>query len=434
MNNEFTELRPERVQVNAKAILMQCISKAWLIVVCTMVCAVALASVMYVKDLQDYEEVISNIEEESNSVVVDKYLLLRNRVQQLENYGAKSIILSINPEKVYQGRIQFYIEADSAVQTDIAYALVNYVTNKTLAIKLGETGLFEHADYVYEIVSAGVTGAVNGMPTGIVNLYVWADSEANCLKYMESVKTIFQDYSDKLQISVMPHKLTVVQEEVICCYLQELYTIQANYVQARTTAEAEFKAYRNSLTELQKLQIATALDEEWEDVQVTQPQISVKYIVLGGAVGFVLAIGIIILMVALGGKIQTEEGIADTYGIVNFGSLKKNSQQLDVVVAHLQLFSQKNAYQKIGFVSTRDVWNNVQVTALKEQLKEKGVVCEFCGNITADPNALSCVVNQDAIVMIEELGETSAKRVGKQVALCEQLKVSVVGYFTVSKW
>lgn len=438
MKFEVNKLRVDEIEINIENIIKQCIKRVGIIIACAVVFALLVPGLIYVKDMNAYNsgaEEPAEIElSDAEQAGIEKYQYLKSKVEQLRAYGENAMVLKLDYENVYQGRLQFYVDAEEDAQFDIAYVISNYINSGAVAKEVCALRTLESTTYISELFGAEVSGISSGVTSGIVNFRVWASSEEECQSYIAITKEILDEFSRELNTTMAKHSLKLVEEKVIVGYSSEVDSKQSGYVERMNTAIANLDAHAETLTDLQK-QVIEREDnpQENEPVTITAPSFSIKWVVVGFVLGAVAAVGVIVLYVVFGGRLQTEQELLRRFDISHFGSLKtkEDSKRIDIVSARLGSCLEKAGRKEIALIGTTKEIRTEGVIALTEELKARGIKCELLGNILTEKEAFEAMKEKDCVVFVETIGQSVVKEIYEESMVCIDAQVEVIGYISV---
>lgn len=436
MKFEVNKLRSDEIEINIENIIKQCIKRIGIIIICAVVFALIVPGLVYVKDLNAYNSRTENQEQpelsDAELAGVSTYKVYKNKVDQLKNYGKNALVLKLDYENVYQGRLQFYVDAEEDVQFDIAYVIANYINAGNLAEKLYKQESLDATTYADEIFGAEVSGAKDGVPSGVVNFRVWASGKEECERYVSLVKKALTEYDKTLNSTMAEHTLEVVSEEVILGYVYEVEAKQNIYAENYAEAVENLEAHAATLTEVQ-LQAIQNADASQKDDAVVTPSFSIKFAIVGFVLGAILAVGCIVLYIIFGGKLQTEQELLKRFNISHFGNItcKNAEEKVGIVCARLAANLENSKRTEVALIGTAKELSSDAIVKLQNALKDCGIKCEIIGNILTDKAAFEAMKKKECVVLVETIGKSVIKEIYEESMVCIDSKVEVVGYISI---
>lgn len=451
MKFEHEEMCVDEIEISVKNILAQCIKKAGVILISMIFVAILLPALFYVMDLKQYNEAVLNSATETelsdeDYLIIDRYLLTKERIEFLEEHKEASRIYDMDFNNVYQGKVQFFVDANSEDTIAIADAIANYVRNKAFSEQLSQQVASINEKYAYELVS--VSDSVT--ETGIVNVSIYAPDEKECKEIVNAIKNVLNEYSILLNSTMGAHELCVVGENYYVGYVDDVYRMQSNYIVNMQTAMAELETYNSTLTATQKKAIAQILDDMVEVDEVPKPQFKILYAAIGGVAGLILGCGMVIVLTVFTGKLQSEKELTKRLNIEYLGSVrlgkkgrkekfidkyiyKSDSYEKEVgaIVARIKMKMKECSTNTINMINVCDTSNSGAMDEIKRMLEENGITCEIIGNVVEDVVALSKLDDRNDLILVEKIGKSRVKDIYEEATICLNLNVTVVGYISV---
>lgn len=454
MKFEQQEMCVDEVEISIKNIIAQCINKLGVIVVSTLVFAIMLPVLFYYIELTEYNNQMqdSDVVEEltdDDLLIIDKYLFAKDRMEFLDEYKEKSLILEMDYNNVYQGKLQFHVAAKDEIKDDIANAIQNYINNACFAEALSKKVESVDVKYAYELVTA----KVSEYPSAIVNVYVYATNAEECNDIAAVIKEEVNNYSLSLKTVIGDNVVAVIGENYCCGYVDDVYRMQSNYIQYVQTALSEIDTYEATLTPIQKNAIPEMEEDDLVNSskdEMVKPTFSVVLLLLGVCVGLVFGVAIVILLTIFNGKLQSEKELAKRLNIEYLGNVrigKKNKvnglvdkyvykikcdeKEIDSLCARIKYSLKDSTTKKINIISTCEDFNNIMSNELENNLKLQGIECEIIGNIVDDVEAFKAIEGKDNIILVEVIGKSSVKEIYEEATICLNTNAPVIGYISI---
>ena len=443
--------------------------KLW--IVCAVLFAILLPGVKYAKDARTYHAAQQPKEQQQESDVVftseeeqqiEDVKSLKLLMEKNSDYMQNSILMNIDPYQEQLMELQYYIDSD-------------YVTNYTRDNKL---------DYTSAITNAYVDYIVNGLDQKsiwkevdtktdnkylaelVTAVYTSNNTFSVKVKYtdkkaLERVAKEIQNVLNKRQPDIAEniggHKLVLVSEN---------YQVKADRDLANSQNEVSnlIKSYRDQINtlktamteeQLNELEREEALDSDEEkdtaEVQALAPVFSKKYIVLGFVMGLFLAALYLVCIAVLSNKLQAAEELVRFYKLRQFGivtkeqrtkgitgillRLKYRNQKLLTPEASLQMATSnvelycKN--QKITnlFLTGSEIEHIDRnwITAITENLKNKGIQVVYGENICYDAAAMREASEAGHVVLIETTDVSIYQEIEKELRMLKDWNVDIIG-------
>jgi hypothetical protein len=175
----------------------------------------------------------------------------------------------------------------------------------------------------------------------------------------------------------------------------------------------------------------------------------VKNVILGGAVGVVLACVWLAGVQLVNSKVACADRMARHFGLVHFGSVR-SSRCIFPVLAQRLMNAQvwKDETQALDFirekgsvhlpengsvilVSTLPKMDEKLVNKLMDAMSAEGRTVSFAADMLHDPKALSGIRNADALVLLERAYATENAAVVSAMYLAEEMKKPICGFVMI---
>ncbi len=247
--------------------------------------------------------------------------------------------------------------------------------------------------------------------------------------YMRSVNAV-ADYKKKLEAPVLTY--------VELCLERDAELVETEEIDVVDKKQEETKA-EDALAQL-------------------SPTVSKKYVVLGALLGAFLVVCFEILRRLLNVKLYASSEMAEVYGVNVLGSFavskracSKNpvdkwimrlrtagtkqlskEEMLEVAAAHIRTIADKKQYKNI-FVTGSEVTETERsiIDTICEQAKKDGYQLTYGANLTFNPESLDRMAASDAVLLVETEKVSLYSEIEKELALCENYGVNVMGAFVV---
>lgn len=461
MNIEYEKLKTDAIIINVKNIIAQCLKRVKLILSSCIICALVLSGIVYVKDTISYNIATSSSTSgtdeseltDEDKMAVQKYVYLKEQLDQMNNHKENSLYMQLEASNVFQGVVVYQVSSDAKIKNDIANAMVSYVNEGGLVSQIANSYTEIEEKYLQEIIRAEVVGAEEGTPSGVVNIYVWSDSEELNAEIVKYVCKNVESFGNSLKKELGNFSLNKIQEIGSIRYMDSIYQDQKDFYKELETIKEDFNKHKATMTEYQLLGTQENGETNSEnEVKIPKPSFSIKYAIVGALLGAVLIIFYICLVTILGGRIQTEKEIGQRLGLVHLGNVfitkstllnkmllqllyGKKVDELDaetkVLVSRISMYlADKNA-KRIAFVGTTDDLFSKEIEIVTELLKNVGVESIVSGDVLSDFKAMNSLTEVEYIILVETIGKSKIKKVYEEAAICMSVKAEVLGYISV---
>ncbi len=470
----------------------------WLII-CAIICAVLAGGYKYYKDYKAYTAYINGSveskeetdEQVSDSIQQIEYIeeaidYKRKRIaffqseldetqlylEDLQNELEEKPILTADLMQVPYSAVCFRVEqpldkyADyEEVKTLVAstqFLYTNYiVSNEFKQLLAKKTGYIDEKDldnsvFIYTEVSSN-----------FFTVYAYNLGTADVLKVADAILELINDRENDLHnASVSNVDISYIETLSGSNNNAVLMKYQNDYLKMLSDAQKESDNIVNSINTLYAdianldKQLDTLKEESVvEEVQISKPSVSKKYVAIGLILGIFLVAGIEALKVVLSNRIQEKEDVETLYnqyyygnicsaegskkflGFVDNAILKlknggKNMSsypvQVSVVANGIKLSCKKNELKNLVITGTSDaVLDGDSVKTIKEQLEADGINVNVVKNICINTDAMNACEEAGNVVLIEGVGKSYYKDVEEEISKAQAYNIKILGIVSV---
>ncbi len=172
--------------------------------------------------------------------------------------------------------------------------------------------------------------------------------------------------------------------------------------------------------------------------------ISVKFILIGLALGLFVGAGWIGVRYIMSARLRVGTDITEIYGlsVVGYISGEKlrakwfqrpydactNAQQIELIAANVAAQMAQQKKNSLFLTGDSDTERCQSMTgAIAQQLKAKGLDCRVGPSIAYDVASVSGACDADAVLLVEQINVSRYETIGQEKAICERCGVSVLG-------
>lgn len=442
-NNTGTESRklgPNEIEINIKEVLLVCIKNIKWIVICAILGAILVTGLKYYKDIQNYQNSNNKVEEEielteADQIAIDKYILLKTKMEQLKEYRETAILMDIDFNQAYQMKMQFSVNADEERIDDVVFAIMSYIDSGFLGADLQQESVFEGKTYIYELFNVALP--VNDDATivetpNVFTLKVYAENLSKCEQYADLAVEKIKEYVAQLNEVIGSNTCDLLQSTYSKGYIPGVYIAQKNYLTEVETISNEYKAHKNSMTEFQ-LKYAEGKDEEIEEVTVLEkPKLSKKMMVLGLIIGTVFSSGIVCILYIWNGKLKSQKEIQKRLGLQNLGTMVTGQdEQIEYLVAKIKVRMEHSGTNKVVLVGTSKFVDNEDFSKLVELFKSQNIEYEIIGDVLKEKTALEKLSIETKVILVEAIGLSKVKDLYEENEVCADCNAEIIGYISI---
>lgn len=485
MENKVTKFD---IDIEIKDLLWEFLRKWRLIVIMTLICGIGLVVYQYRSDLNSstvttVKKSQKDLEASMSTQDIDEVIgaaALKRQLDQKSVYMDASELMQINPYEENAVLLQYYVNAENEqIEKEATEAYKDFVENGYLAKKLVETGEFSLKEmYLGELVSVvDVTGLIysnaDNSTENLVHVTLGEDTESSfnvkvCGRDMESAKhlaqvvqTVLNQYSVNVIDRIGSNELQLLQEAECVLVDETLAEIQNWNATAIKTISNNIDKMKNEMTgdQITLYTYRTVLDSVTDTqtiVTVREVSISVKHGVIGAVIGVVLACIIIFVLYLFESSLRTVEEAKKLYKVKLLGTVddtafqkkrvfefvdsfvrklqanyKKRftyNQELQMIGANIAIDCKKNNRTKIFLTSSlgEDIPTQIKTDIIKI-CTEKGIEVVEGNEIAYDAESLEALALVGSVVFIEKKRESLYDELYKEMVLCIENDISVVG-------
>lgn len=378
------------------------------------------------------------------------------KLEKQKEYNAESLLMQIDPYNKYKSYILLTVtevEADAFRQvyeqegTPVEY-IIDKIANqyvqcwKNLDV-MNELENNPFADstekYIREI--ANVTYTVAG---STITVYANANSAAEATMLCESMYERLLENKDAIEAATYAHALTVISSGT---KMEIDYTIDQQQITNREHEDTYRQAVLEAKTNMDLLKKPAV-----ESVQTMKNVVTsaVKWAVIGGIVGFLMACACVWLWYILVDGVETSrqaEAILDTTFLGSaapkgniFRRLAnwlveercwKNPEQAAAYIAEGVKSSADTASQ-IALISTTKVKEeDAGIQLVLQTLRQLGHTVVYANEAESNAKALAAMRESALVIQVERLGTSNRKAMLHTAAMAKQLNAKVLGFITV---
>lgn len=450
MNVRYQQLEMDEIEINVKSILKQCRKKSRIIVITILLFTILVPSVLYCKDILVYKNAMSEneiimVEEgafsdenltEKEKRDIEEYYLLESRYKQLAIYEEKSPILKLDYRNVYQGELQYYIDADISIKADIARVIYNYTFTQTFFDQYASKTKGLESIYAYEIVNRTISDGDNG----VLRVCVFAENEELCKEYIKAIDETIKEYSTLLQDTMEKHTLKVVQENISVGVVSDILETQKSFYNHYREAETQLNSFESSLSDTQKAIIRMSGEDKVAEIKTNKPTFNVVYIILGIILGAVVGVAVVAISVMFGGKLQTEKELQKRLNVSHFGTItigkklnkdddnQMDNEKLELICAKIKALMKKENDSYISLIGTTQKIYSDYIESICSILEKDNIKCEIIGNIVDEKDTLDRINVENKFILVESIGESIVEKIYVESQICKDMNMDVLGY------
>lgn len=299
----------EERNIDLKDLFAEIVQKLGIIILATVLCAVAFPTYKYVRDAKNTNIVTELTDDEKQQV--ETYLSKQSSYENMEEYVDKSEFMKLNPYNTTQEIVTYRVD-DNDSTADVN-GIVKVIKDW---INGGGIDIIDN-----DLISCDNSIAKNYVITeNSVNVFtvtIWGNDASEIDEMKENVENEIDKFVTKLQ-GTYDFSLTKTNEVKSNVYSTEVENRQQSVMTNMNTAKTELDTLYGSFTDSQKNAIESDSEGKQQEVNI---KFSVKYILVGMILAIISTIAIIIIMYAIKAKLISNDAIWEELNIVNYGKI-----------------------------------------------------------------------------------------------------------------
>lgn len=435
------------------------------------------------------ERLVANLDPERKGIIesyAETIKSTNNIISQQDIFALESAILKYNPYHLYAHELRYQIEYYDDTENEESSKLKRSALARAYVSKLQsiffdsrESGYYEHTiksndetqKEVGQIVTQGDSVLVKINTKDIEDgflviqlLYQEPDNEEG----VSELKRVMQEAEGAIRDEQHMHNLRLIGESNYQLFDSDILRIQQEYYQRIVDLQKIINTIEQSVTDSSEKSYLNFLislsNEEGEasDQNVTPKtrlHISKKYILVGALLGLLLAAIVIIIKYIASNSIKTSKELEEDFGIQILGSFQGNTSFYQKRKTKLDQWLRKlknnNRYGLNEEVVSKLIATKIKIAAEKNDLHNLCVAVD--GNVTGEIDYLDAVAEYlgsdptvkiirnyletsdeleglsgtDAIVLVEQVEQSTHGDLRNTCALCRDYQINILGCIVV---
>ena len=454
--------------ISIKEILAVVIKRGFAILCAAVVFAALLGGLQGVKKLagvrspENTPEKVAERNEETMKAYQIQHDMLEAAIEKAQykqdkqkEYNTESLFMQLDPYDKYRSYVLLAVtEVDeNAFQQvyDQEGTPVDYVVSKILNQYeaywnnldiMGELANNPYPDskekYIREIAKVAETDG--GILAISVNAQTAAEASMLCDSIYESILLV----QPTIAQATYAHALTVVDSGTKNEIDYEMAKNQIINLENVDTYQMEIEENKYEMKNLKKP------SEESVLTMSTVVKSAVKWAIIGGVVGFVMACAFVWLMYILSDGVETSRQAEAILGVPYYGSAAKKGnlfvrladrfvgercwkdQEQAVCYIAENAKARMDGLQKIALLSTLAVCEeDAGVAMVLKALRDQGHTVTFAAKAEENPAAIAALRESDCVILAERLGKSNRNAMLQVCAQAVQLDAKVAGFITL---
>lgn len=373
---------------------------------------------------------------------------LEEDIAEQETYLSKSMLMQLDHRDVHQARVNLYLTTPYQIMPDKVFQntdkadqllafYVSSLSDQLLLENIAKKANLE-ARYLTEVIS--ISTNLNHILSITVN---WTDN-AGARNVMDALVAHVQSYYDTFSKTVGEHTLTVVLDTVGSVVDPGVFDRQE---QENLRLEDYELQLAKSTAELQSLVEPVISEESVNSILKT----GIKWAILGGVAGVVLVAALCCFAYIFSDKVYCGTDVQVRCGVRVLGSLPGN-KKTDLITRRIRqaegriiadpnevpILLQETLLQYAHGASNVLITGDIKpelakscAARLQEGLTE--VKLTACGSILEDVNAVRCLAQCDAVLLLAKCGSSRYYRISREMARINDAKKPLMGCIIVER-
>ncbi len=434
----------DEIVLNYKDLLRHWLIRWRSIVAVTLIAAVLLAGVKF---LLDQRENVAPELTPTSIANVQNVVNYRRTYQKMAAYNTNALYMQINPASIPTENITYLLTGEDAFANASLYTKL--ISNETMYAAIVESLKWElDPAYIADLITITVESdpaSGDDDHSALLLLRVVAPTKGKCRVIAEALMERVEALQPTVKDAIGNHTLKTTGNTFYYSADASVKTTQQANVNACNTMRTSLKTATEALT-AEELAAADAL-ENGTAVAVAKASFSVKYLVVGAVVGFVMMMGLYLIGYLLDRRLKSVADAEERFGLVTLGVvgepvLPRNPLDAAIVrwltpaatspaeylATMVSVIGRKMASGAHSLVLVGQFPAEQQtVTQATEQLQAGGIPATVAGCPLCDPRAAEQLDDADAVVLLAQIGTTRYDELYRELELCATLQKPVLG-------
>ncbi len=477
---DYSELGKERI-ITVADLIREIGRRIWIVIVLAAVFALILGAYKYHKDVQSVAKAADSVTTvvadssltEEEVAEVKNVLFVKDNLDDLQNYVDNSVLMQIDASNESRVILQYRVKvsnekAAGMTSRDVMLLYQGFISNGALAAGLVDAGYDLDVQYLQELIvfadysdedstDTSDTEEVTEAAVSFV-LTIAQTDQSSAEKLADMIEEQLEAYQDTLTDQIGRHELSLIDRSysrvvnanrrtykydrinTVINMQDKLDELESDLSSAQQDLLKQFE--EQGYTAEEELESNTEQDANIETTQSVNVHISRRYVLIGVAIGIVLAFIYIILAYVLRGSINSANDIRYLYDLRVLGELKTSGnkiirkgkvglsydQQIELLLANLKSVCKENGITKILFNGSEKLEADRELAeSLGEELEKSGIKTEYVTNLPYSANAVELLEDCNAVVLLEKIRYADYRTMEAEIRTCMEHEAQVVG-------
>lgn len=396
----------------------------------------------------------------------DLYLTYDKTLKNSKEYYDNSLKMNMDPNEVPTIFMQYRINNTKKIP-DIVMAYSNMVLDEESCANIKEiSGIDTNTRYIGELIKfntddshtqkTGMEEKIEeeNMSTSML-IQIIAPSQQMCEAIADAVETEIQSQTKLLKDKLGVFDILQVGRNYVKRADSDLLREQQDCITQISSINSIIDALSTSLDEKQKEYFKSLINKENNQQEsgieeIKYQTIDLKYIIVGLVIGLFVSFGWYGISYIVNPYLRTIQDMEEYYEVpvLEVFCNKKNNRvinalfhtndgrsknkKIDMVYASIKAYMDKRNMQKIHFtgsVFSEDVEEIVD--EIIKKLKNDHYEVTTGKAIITDVESLNDAVNAEEIVLVEEVGKSDFKEIGREIEICKRNGTGILGAIVI---
>ena len=382
-------------------------------------------------------------------VITQNILKLETELIDTADYRKNSILYNLNPYNTAVSRMTVYVDTQDAelniieAYKDLVFSdeLIEEISDKKGVdsrfikelIKIDEKNLYNHDYKKNEYVVLNIDANYS-----IFTVVAYDTDTLESEETIEAIKSFILEQSENINSAISSHNLEIINSSSGYEYVSAIYDFQksqANYYKTINDGLTEYNTYLKDLKAPQTNQIS---------INYIIKQIII-FMVLGAAIGFVLAVIVIFMMYLVSDNLMIKNVLAEK-NIFDLGYYINNKKKISAFLSWIykleghnfkNLNKEKSANiikNNVDFLlDDNDITlissnNKIDLQKISEALNQNNVKSDYLNDNLNNPELISKIKAGKSLVVVEDVNKSSQTSLNNLIEHVNKYNYNISGY------
>ena len=450
-------------EIDLKKMLYNVLKK-WKTIIVLMIIFAVLSNLIYIyknkmldSTLEDnYQKALTDKEIDEVNYAHESYELYEAQYNQKNQYLNESEKMKLQYNNVNNYTLQYRVEKSdvNGVVDAIISAYVSGIKNDELfKIVENKTNNRIQSKYVSELINVWKNNSsVNiekDLDIDVININVIAGNKEDCDNIVDCVKKRIDEIYNDTKVIYVNYSIVPVLEDYSINVDLNLRDEQNELKASINTLKKNMISVTKSFTDKQ----LEYYNFKYKDNDKSDAFISIKFIVLGLGIGFVMAALFLALKYIWSYKLKSSNDLKMGWNIELINSvlidekhnvlsklmwsndnIKTYEEQVNYLSMEIKmLIKDDNRYKNLLITGTADTIESKKlIKSIKDNISFENINIVTCQSIIDSAQSLTLLDSVDGVIFVEEIMQSSYNNIDKEIQLCRRLDKQIIGAVVIS--